>query len=155
MLGRGHTLTVWNRSEAKARALEPLGAKVAPSPEEAVVAADYVHMALADDGVVDAVVARFAPRLRPAAVVIDHSTTSPAGAKERLARAEKQGIRFLHAPVFMSPQMCRESKGLMLVSGWPDIEQVRTEPRQDDRHVVSGRADLAASAKLSAIPCCP
>jgi len=30
MLGRGNTVTVWNRSEAKARALEPLGARVAP-----------------------------------------------------------------------------------------------------------------------------
>jgi len=151
MLGRGNTLTVWNRSEAKARALEPLGAKVAPSPEEAVVAADYVHMALADDGVVDAVVARFAPRLRPEAVVIDHSTTSPAGAKERLVRAQKQGIRFLHAPVFMSPQMCRESKGLMLVSGPAAIfEQVRTELARMTGEVwyLGERPDLAASYKL-------
>jgi 3-hydroxyisobutyrate dehydrogenase-like beta-hydroxyacid dehydrogenase len=59
------------------------------------VAADYVHMTLPEDGVVDAIVARFAPRLGPGAVVVDHSTTSPAGAKERLARAEKQRIRSL------------------------------------------------------------
>src|SRR5438094_376385 len=53
MLGRGNTVTVWNRTASKARALEALGAKVAPSPEEAVAASDYVHMALPDAGVVD------------------------------------------------------------------------------------------------------
>ena len=151
MLARGNTVTVWNRTEAKARALEALGAKVAPSPEEAVVAADYVHMALPDDGVVDAIVARFAPRLRPGAVVIDHSTTSPAGAKKRLARAEKQGIRFIHAPVFMTPQMCRESKGLMLVSGPATIfEQARAELAKMTGEVwyLGERPDLAASYKL-------
>ena len=151
MLARGNTVTVWNRTEAKARALEALGAKVAPSPEEAVVAADYVHMALPDDGVVDAIVARFAPRLRPGAVVIDHSTTSPAGAKKRLARAEKQGIRFIHAPVFMTPQMCRESKGLMLVSGPAAIfEQARAELAKMTGEVwyLGERPDLAASYKL-------
>jgi len=151
MLGRGNTLTVWNRSEAKARALEPLGAKVAPSPEDAVVAADYVHMALADDGVVDAVVARFAPRLRPEAVVIDHSTTSPAGAKERLVRAQKQGIRFLHAPVFMSPQMCRDGKGLILVSGAAAVfEAARPALARmtGDVWYLGERGDVAAAFKL-------
>jgi 3-hydroxyisobutyrate dehydrogenase len=49
--------------------------------------------------------------------VIDHSTTSPRGAKSRIARARKGGVKFLHAPVFMSPQMARDSVGLMLVSG--------------------------------------
>ena len=151
MLGRGNTVTVWNRTEAKARALEALGAKVAPSPEEAVVAADYVHMALPDDGVVDAIVARIGSRLRPGAVVIDHSTTSPAGAKERLARTETQGIRFIHAPVFMTPQMCRESKGLMLVSGPAAIfEHARAELAKMTGEVwyLGERPDLAASYKL-------
>ena len=151
MLGRGNTLTVWNRSEAKARALEPLGAKVAPSPEDAVVAADYVHMALADDGVVDAVVARFAPRLRPEAVVIDHSTTSPAGAKERLVRAQKHGIRFLHAPVFMSPQMARDGIGIMLVSGPQAVfDAVRgaLEKMTGEVWYLGEQGDLAAAHKI-------
>jgi 3-hydroxyisobutyrate dehydrogenase len=151
MLGRGNTVTVWNRTEAKARALEVFGAKVALSPEEAVAVADYVHMALPDDEVIDAIVARFAPRLRPEAVVIDHSTTSPAGAKRRLARADKQGIRFIHAPVFMTPQMCRESKGLMLVSGPAAVfEQARAELAKMTGEVwyLGERPDLAASYKL-------
>ena len=151
LLGRGDAVTVWNRTEEKARALEAHGAKVARSPEEAVAAAGHVHMALPDDEVVDAIVARFVPRLRPAAVVIDHSTTSPAGTRARLARCAKQGIRFLHAPVFMTPQMCRESKGLMLVSGPAAIcEEVRAELAKMTGEVwyLGERPDLAASYKL-------
>lgn len=151
LLGRGDAVTVWNRTEGKARALEAGGARVARSPEEAVAAADHVHMALPDDGVVDAIVARFAPRLRPGAVTIDHSTTSPAETKERLARSAKQGIRFLHAPVFMTPQMCRESKGLMLVSGPAAIfEEAQAELAKMTGEVwyLGERPDLAASYKL-------
>src|SRR5438093_1215757 len=47
MLRRGEAVAVWNRTESKARALEPLGAKVAASPADAVTAADRVHLAAA------------------------------------------------------------------------------------------------------------
>src|SRR5919197_712107 len=117
MLRRGDSVTVWNRTEAKARALEPLGATVAASPADAVAAADRVHLMLPDDAIVDRILEQCLPRLRPDAVVIDHSTTSPSGTKARLERLQKAGVSFLHAPVFMSPQMTRDAIGLMLVSG--------------------------------------
>src|SRR5205823_13410439 len=84
MLRNGDAVTVWNRTAAKAHALEPLGARVAASPGEAVADAARVHLALADDGAVDDLLAHVTPQLRPGAVVIDHSTTSPAGTKKRL-----------------------------------------------------------------------
>ena len=40
MLRGGETVTVWNRTDAKARALERLGATVAASPADAVASAD-------------------------------------------------------------------------------------------------------------------
>jgi 3-hydroxyisobutyrate dehydrogenase-like beta-hydroxyacid dehydrogenase len=151
MLGRGDRVTVWNRTASKARALERFGAIVAASPEDAVAAAEHVHMALPDDAVVDEMMARCAPHLRKGAVVLDHSTTSPAGTKERLPRMQAQGIRFLHAPVFMSPQMCRESKGLMLVSGpEPIFKEVAGELRKMTGEVwyLGERPDLSASYKI-------
>ena len=39
MLRRGDAVTVWNRTESKARALEKFGALVAASPADAVAAA--------------------------------------------------------------------------------------------------------------------
>jgi len=117
MLRNGDAVTVWNRTEAKARALEPLGAKVAASPGDAVAGADRVHMTLPDDGVVDRIVDDIRPRLGKDAVVVDHSTTSPRGAAARIPRLNGAGVKFLHAPVFMSPQMARDGVGIILVSG--------------------------------------
>jgi 3-hydroxyisobutyrate dehydrogenase-like beta-hydroxyacid dehydrogenase len=128
MLRRGDAVTVWNRTEAKARALEPLGAKVASTAAEAVASADRVHMTLPDDAVVNEIVAGFRPRLRADAIVIDHTTTSPRGTKTRVATLNREGLRFLHAPVFMSPQMARTSVGLMMVSGPAPLYQSVREP---------------------------
>jgi 3-hydroxyisobutyrate dehydrogenase len=117
MLRRGDTVTVWNRTEAKARALEPIGARVAASPADAAEGVDSVHMTLPDDAVVDRILADLTPRLRQDAMVVDHSTTSPTGTATRVRRLAESGVRFLHAPVFMSPAMASQSIGLMLVAG--------------------------------------
>jgi 3-hydroxyisobutyrate dehydrogenase len=146
LLRRGHDVTVWNRTEAKARALEAFGATVARTPEEAVAGVERVHMALSDDAAVDAMVERIA-RAAAGAIIVDHTTTSPAGTRERLQRA----ARFVHAPVFMSPQMCRDATGLMLVSGpqglfdtiRPGLEQMTGEV-----WYFGERGDLAAAYKI-------
>src|ERR1700704_3787239 len=117
MLRRGDVVTVWNRTEAKARALESFGAKVAATPGDAVAGAERVHMTLPDDEVVDQIVAIFTPRLGKDTLVIDHTTASPRGTRARVARLNAAGVKFLHAPVFMSPQMARDSIGLILASG--------------------------------------
>jgi len=117
LLRRGDAVTVWNRTESKARALERFGARVAKTAADAVAEAEHVHMTLPDDEVVDAMIARIRPRLAAGAIVIDHSTTSPRGAADRIPRLNGGGIRFLHAPVFMSPQMARDGIGIVLVSG--------------------------------------
>ena len=44
MCRRGHTVTVWNRTLAKARALEAHGARVAETPEAAVAGATEIHV---------------------------------------------------------------------------------------------------------------
>src|SRR3982074_1706540 len=86
MLRRGDGVTVWNRTEAKARALEAYGATVAPTPGDAVAAAERVHMTLPDDEIVDRMVAAFAPRLKAGAIVVDHTTASPRGTRARIER---------------------------------------------------------------------
>jgi len=151
MLARGDRVTVWNRTASKTRALERLGAVVAATPEDAAAAGDHVHLALPDDAVVDEVLGRCAPHLRPGAAVLDHSTTAPAGTRARVPRLQAQGIRFLHCPVFMSPQMSRESKGIMLVSGpEPVFRSVAGELRKMTGEVVylGERPDLAAAHKI-------
>jgi 3-hydroxyisobutyrate dehydrogenase-like beta-hydroxyacid dehydrogenase len=150
LLRRGNDVTVWNRTEAKARALESSGARVARTPEEAVSGVERVHMALSDDAAVDAMIDRIAAAAA-GATIVDHTTTSPAGTKERLQRAARIGVRLVHAPVFMSPQMCRDATGLMLVSGPQAIvDSIRPALEQMTGEVwyFGERSDLAAAYKI-------
>jgi 3-hydroxyisobutyrate dehydrogenase len=116
-INKGHIVTVWNRTEAKAKALEPLGARVAATPEAAVAAAERVHITLSDDAAVDPMVDRLAPAIARGAWIIDHTTTSPEGTRVRYERMRQAGVLFAHAPVFMGPQNAREATGLVLMSG--------------------------------------
>jgi len=150
LLRRGNDVTVWNRTESKARALETFGARVAGTPEESVAGVERVHMALSDDAAVDAMLDRIR-EVAGSAVVVDHTTTSPAGTKERLPRAAGGGMKFVHAPVFMSPQMCRDATGLMLVSGPQAIvDSIRPSLEQMTGEVwyFGERGDLAAAYKI-------
>jgi 3-hydroxyisobutyrate dehydrogenase len=151
LLKTGNAVTVWNRTADNARALEADGATVAASPEAAAAGAERVHLVLPDDRVVDGLLERIAPALAPGAILIDHSTTLPEATARRFDRLAAQGIRFLHAPVFMSPQMAADGVGLMLVSGPRAIlDEVRTELESMTGEVwyLGERQDLAAAYKL-------
>lgn len=114
---RGEEVQVWNRSEDKARALEAEGAKAFAEPAEAAKGALRVHLTLSDDAAVDEVLERARPGFGPSVVVVDHTTTSPAGTRARAERWRERGVEFQHAPVFMAPQNALESTGVMLASG--------------------------------------
>ncbi len=114
---RGEDVSVWNRTLAKAQALEPDGAHAFEDPADAARDATRVHVTLSDDAAVDDVLERARPGIGERAIIIDHSTTSPSGVKERHARWTERGVKFLHAPVFMGPQNALESTGVMLASG--------------------------------------
>jgi 3-hydroxyisobutyrate dehydrogenase-like beta-hydroxyacid dehydrogenase len=73
-------------------------------------------MTFSDDAVVDWALNEIVAGLKRDAVVVDHTTTSPRGTIARYQRMANAGVRFVHAPVFMSPQMAHESIGLILSS---------------------------------------
>ena len=79
---RGDRVTAWNRTSAKATALEGFGIRAAATVAEAVAGAERVHIMLADDAAVDSVLDAAGDGLR-VALVVDHSTTSPAGTVRR------------------------------------------------------------------------
>ena len=114
---RGEDVQVWNRSPEKATALEAEGARAFADPADAARGAARVHLTLSDDAAVDDVLERARPGLAAGVVIVDHTTTSAAGAAARVARWRERGMTYVHAPVFMGPQNARESTGLMLVSG--------------------------------------
>lgn len=114
---RGEDVHVWNRTRARADALAPAGARVFDDPAEAVRGAARIHLTLSDDAAVDAVLERAEPGIDEGAVIVDHTTTSPSGTRERVARWDARGRVFVHAPVFMGPQNAADGTGMMLVSG--------------------------------------
>lgn len=147
---RGDAVTAWNRTRARAEALSAHGVRTAATPAEAVAGAERVHLALPDDAVVDAVLEACGGALA-GALVIDHSTVSPAGAAARAARLEARGVAFLHAPVFMSPAMAKSAGGLMLAAG-PQAVFARAEAglkaMTGRLEYLGERRDLAAANKL-------
>jgi 3-hydroxyisobutyrate dehydrogenase len=127
MLARGDEVRVWNRTAAKAQALRAGGAIVCDDPAQALQGAGALHLTLADDASVDAVLEPLASVISPQMVVIDHTTTAPTPTRERAARWRDRGITFVHAPVFMGPKNARESTGVMLLSGDP-AARARVKP---------------------------
>jgi 3-hydroxyisobutyrate dehydrogenase len=117
LISKGEQVQVWNRTTAKATALETFGAKAFAAVVEAVKGADRIHLALKDDHTVNEVLNAAAAGLQPGALIIDHTTTSADGAIARTKEWAARGFTYLHAPVFMGPQNALESTGYMLVSG--------------------------------------
>jgi 3-hydroxyisobutyrate dehydrogenase len=151
MLAQVQQVAVWNRTASKLEALRAAGATVAATAGDAVAGVDRVHLALTDDAVVDAILFEVVSRLARNTILIDHSTTSPAKTRERAARLAADGVRFVHAPVFMSPQMCRDGKGLIMVSGPAAIfEEIQTALSRmtGDVWYLGERTELAAAYKL-------
>lgn len=148
---RGDDVTVWNRTMERVQPLARFGAHVAESPNEAVREVERVHIILSDDASVDELLARIAPDVPKNAVVVDHTTVAPKPTIARFAWCERAGLSFLHAPVFMSPQMCRESTGIMLCSGSREtFERIEAELKtmSGELWYLGDRVDKAAATKL-------
>jgi len=151
-LGRGDSVTVWNRSADKARALEQFGAKAAATPADAVRGAARVHLVLSDDAAVESVIGELRAGLSPDAIIVDHTTTQPALTAERARRLNAAGVRYIHCPVFIGPAAARQGKGTIMAAG-PRALFDAVEPalaRQAEKVVYLGdRPEMAAVLKLA------
>lgn len=148
---RGDTITVWNRTAEKARALEQFGARVASTPADAVRGASRVHLVLKDDATVEEVIAALRPGLAADTIIVDHTTTQPALTAERSKRLNAEGVRYLHCPVFIGPAAARETKGTILAAGpRPLFDAVKGDLERMAAKVeyFGERPDLAAVYKL-------
>ena len=147
----GDSIVVWNRTIEKARALEAFGARVASTPADAVRGASRVHLILKDDGVVEEVIAALRPSLDANTIIIDHTTTQPAFTAARATRLEREGVRYLHCPVFIGPPAARAGKGTIMASGPRALFDEVREPlsKMAERLEYLGeRPDLASVFKI-------
>jgi 3-hydroxyisobutyrate dehydrogenase-like beta-hydroxyacid dehydrogenase len=115
LLGGGHQVAVWNRSEGKADQVVSAGAREAPSVAEAVRGADVVVTMLADDNAVRAVAfGELRSSIGDQAIYVNTSTVSP-GLNSELAKAFPG--RFLAMLVLGSPDGVRAGQAVYLVGG--------------------------------------
>ncbi len=94
-------VSVWNRTPGRDAAPLALGARRAADPAELAAASDVVVLCLTDGPQVAEVLFErgLADALRPGAVVVDCSTTSPLAATRVAAALAERGVGFVDAPV--------------------------------------------------------
>ena len=152
MLRKGGQVNVWNRTASRAKALEEFGAKSFEDVAEAVKGTTRVHIVVKDDAAVNEVLAAASKGFEPGTTIIDHTTTSAAGAIERTQKWAELGYTYMHVPVFMGPANAFECTGTMLASG----DQVLIAKWQPELEKMTGkvinfgtRIDKAAGMKLA------
>jgi len=102
LLKASFPVTAWNRTLAKAEALAPLGAKLAPSAAAAAKGAEIVITMLENGPVVEETLfgaSAVAAVLARGSLVMDMSSIEPSRAREHGARLAALGIGYLDAPV--------------------------------------------------------
>lgn len=120
LLKAGVSLTVYNRTQAKAQTFADKGARIAATPADAAKGASIVLSILADD-----VASRDAwlgkdgalAAVESGAILIESSTVSPAWIAELAAQAQQRGIELLDAPVTGSRVQAAEGQLTFLVGG--------------------------------------
>jgi 3-hydroxyisobutyrate dehydrogenase-like beta-hydroxyacid dehydrogenase len=102
----GHDVTVYNRTAAKAQAwVDEFGGRSATTPAEAAAQAQIVFTCVGNDDDLRQVCAGqggegdLFSTLPAGGVVVDHTTTSAAVARELSALAQAKGLHFIDAPV--------------------------------------------------------
>ncbi|MYZ41491.1 NAD(P)-dependent oxidoreductase [Schauerella aestuarii] len=121
----GHTVTVYNRSAAKAEAwVKEFGGKSAPTPREAAADAEIVFACVGNDDDLKSVVlgedGAFAGMTR-GAVFVDHTTASADVARALHAEAEKLGLEFMDAPVSGGQAGAVNGQLTIMCGAHPDI----------------------------------
>ena len=121
----GHTVTVTNRTFAKAKAwTEAHKGKCAETPREAVKNADFVCVCVGEDADLrDAILGKNGAfsGMRQGATLIDHTTASAEIARELAGAAKEHGFSFLDAPVSGGEAGAQAGALTVMVGGEPDV----------------------------------
>jgi len=127
----GHTVTVYNRTAARADAwVAKFGGGAAATPAEAARGAEFVFTCVGNDDDLRAVVlgetGAFAG-MPDGAVLVDHTTASAEAARALGAEAAARGLGFLDAPV-SGGQAGAENGQLAIMVGGDEAVFARAEP---------------------------
>lgn len=128
-LDAGFTVSVWNRSKAKAEDLIARGARWATSPEDAAIDADAVVTMVADDNASREVWLTkdgAAANMKAGALAIECSTVSHPHALHMAGVLGARGLIYIDSPVTGLPDAAAAGKLTLLVGADPaDLELAR------------------------------
>ncbi len=131
LAAKGHEVTVWNRTPAKAAAwLARHTGRTAASAAEATRGADFIMACVGNDNDLRAICTgahgAFSG-MKKGAVFVDHTTVSAAVTREMAAVAAKQGLGFIDAPV-SGGQAGAENGTLSVMCGGDKAHYAAAEP---------------------------
>ena len=131
LLAANFDLTLYNRTPEKARALVEQGARLAPTPADAVSGAQVIITCLADDRALESIADEsFLSACLPGAIHLSMSTIHPATAEKLAATHARHKITYLAAPVFGRPEAAAARKLWICISG-PAHAKTKVRPVLD------------------------
>ncbi|HEY7826324.1 MAG TPA: NAD(P)-dependent oxidoreductase [Candidatus Acidoferrales bacterium] len=120
LLGKGHSVTGYNRTRAKAERLISAGMKWAGSPRGVAEASDLIFSMVTNSKALEAIVEGpegILAGLTPGKIYADISTVSPEFSREVAAKVRAKGADMLDAPVSGSVITLQEGKLSVMVGG--------------------------------------
>lgn len=127
LLKAGHSVTVWNRTPARASELVAAGAKLAQNPREVAERAEILFTIVSDPPALEEVFWGHEGKqdgalggLRSGSIYVDSSTISPALARKIAVACTERDVRFLDAPVTGGDWGAREGNLVFMIGGDPE-----------------------------------
>jgi 3-hydroxyisobutyrate dehydrogenase-like beta-hydroxyacid dehydrogenase len=124
LLKAGHSLTVWNRTPARANELVAAGAVPAKTPREVAASCDVLLTIVSDPPALESVLWGHEGQndgalagLKSGSLYIDSSTISPSLVQKISAACQQRGVRFLDAPVTGGDWGAREGNLVFMIGG--------------------------------------
>jgi 3-hydroxyisobutyrate dehydrogenase-like beta-hydroxyacid dehydrogenase len=155
LLAKGHTVTGYNRTKAKAERLIKSGMKWADSPRAVAAAADTTLSMVTNSGALSAIVDGpdgMLASLAPGKILVDMSTVSPAYSREVAAKVRAKGADMVDSPVSGSVITLQEGKLSVMVGGRAETFE-RIKPVLQDigpKVTYVGDSGLALVIKIAA-----
>jgi 3-hydroxyisobutyrate dehydrogenase-like beta-hydroxyacid dehydrogenase len=154
LLGKGHNITGYNRTRAKAQRLIDRGMKWGDSPHAVCAAADVTFSMVTNEKALAAVMEGpdgILSAVAPGKFLIDMSTVSPHYSRSVAAKAREKGADMIDAPVSGSVITLQEGKLSVMVGGRRETFD-RLKPILDDigpKVTYVGDNGLALSMKIA------
>ncbi|KZV30371.1 putative 3-hydroxyisobutyrate dehydrogenase-like 2, mitochondrial-like [Dorcoceras hygrometricum] len=122
LLAAGYSLSIYARTPSKAAALLSHGAHLAASPAELAASSDVIFTMIGHPSDVrNLVLDTLVPSLKPNTVIIDHTSSHPALAREIHSAAQRRHCHSVDAPVSGGDIGAREGKLAIFAGGEAEI----------------------------------